>query len=113
MDAQAIHTAANAAAQKAVDDLIAKHGESSGLFGYCGFAWVKIAPARGKFVAFLKENKLGNRGYNGGFEVRPEVTYPAGCVAWQSMDLREAAARAYAQVLKDNGLTAYMQSRAD
>lgn len=113
MDAQMLHAKANEAAQQAVDTLIEKYGESSGHFGYAGFAWVKITPARGKFVAFLKANNLGNRSYNGGFEVRPDINYPAGSTAWQSMDLREAAAQAYAQVLKDAGITAYMQSRAD
>jgi hypothetical protein len=108
-----LHTMASAAAQKAVDDLIAKHGSESNAFFYCGFAWVKITPARGPFVKFLKEQKIGDRGWNGGYEVRPEITYPEKSACWQSMDLREAAAEAYAKVLKEAGLTCYMQSRAD
>jgi len=113
MDAQALHTEATTAAQKAVDDLIAKYGESSNMFGCCGFAWVKIRPARGPFVKFLKDNNLGDKSYNGGYEVRPEVTYPAGCVAWQSIEVREAASRAYAKVLKDAGINAFLQSMVD
>lgn len=113
MDALALHTEATAAAQKAVDDLVAKYGEASNAFGCCGFAWVKIRPARGPFVKFLKANNLGDSSYNGGYEVRPEINYPAGSTAWQSIDLREAGASAYAKVLKAAGLEAFMQSRVD
>lgn len=113
MDAAAIHQQASEAAQKAVDDLIAKHGSESNAFFYCGFAWVKIRPARGKFVAFLKANNLGHRGYNGGYEITPDINYPEKSACWQSMDLREAAAMAYTDVLRSHNLTASMQSRAD
>lgn len=114
MDAQQLHQAATAAAQAAVDELIAKHGEASPHFGCCGFAWVLIKPARGKFVAFLKENNLGSRSFTGsGFEVRPEINYPAGSCAWQSIFLREAACRAYAKVLQSECLDCYVQSRVD
>ena len=39
-------------AHQAVDAFVAKHGEPM----YCGFANVKIRPARGRFVKFLKES---------------------------------------------------------
>ena len=29
--------------------------------GACGFAWVNIKPARGKFVKFLKDNNIGRK----------------------------------------------------
>ena len=35
--------------------------------GVCGFAWVNIKPARGGFVKFLKDNKIGRKdSYYGG-----------------------------------------------
>lgn len=113
MDAAAIHQQASEAAQKAVDDLIAKYGSESNAFFYCGFAWVKIKPARGPFVAYLKANNLGNRGYNGGYEITPDINFPEKSACWQSMDLREAAALAYTEVLRSHNLTAHAQSRAD
>ena len=29
--------------------------------GMCGFAWINIKPARGKFVKFLKDNNIGRK----------------------------------------------------
>ena len=29
--------------------------------GVCGFAWINIKPARGGFVKFLKDNKIGRK----------------------------------------------------
>lgn len=113
MDAQALHDKAQAAAQKAVDDLIAKHGVDSNLFFYCGFGWVRFKPARGKFVQFLKANNLGYKAYNGGWSYTPSINYPENSPIWQSMDLKEAAAAAYANVLRDEGIDAWMESRAD
>jgi hypothetical protein len=113
MDVQAIHQAANDAAQKAVDDLIAKYGSESNHFFYSGFAWVVIRPARGPFVSYLKANNLGDLAYKGGWEINPNINYPEKSACWQSMDLREAAAQAYVDVLNENGIQAFMRSRAD
>ena len=43
-------TDAKKACLKAVDDFVAKHGETL----YCGFANIVIRPARGRLVKFLK-----------------------------------------------------------
>jgi len=75
--------------------------------GVCGFAWVNIKPARGKFVKFLKDNNIGRKDcYYGGYTV------------WvsefgQSMHRKENYARAFTSVLRENGLTAYNMSRMD
>jgi len=75
--------------------------------GMCGFAWVNIKPARGKFVKFLKDNDIGRTdSYYGGYTV------------WvsefgQSMHRKENYARAFTSVLRENGLTAYNMSRMD
>ena len=75
--------------------------------GVCGFAWINIKPARGKFVKFLKDNKIGRKdSYYGGYTI------------WvnqfgQSMTRKENYARAFTKVLTDNGLKAYSMSRMD
>ena len=75
--------------------------------GLCGFAWINIKPARGKFVKFLKDNDIGRKdSYYGGYTI------------WvsefgQSVTRKENYARAFAKVLGDNGITAYSMSRLD
>ena len=75
--------------------------------GVCGFAWVNIKPARGKFVKYLKDNNIGRKdSYYGGYTV------------WvrgfgQSLARKESYARAFADVLTTNGIKAYAMSRMD
>lgn len=74
--------------------------------GVCGFAWITIKPARGKFVSWCKENKLGSTSSMGGFTI------------WvsefgQSMARKEEYARAFAKVLNQHGINAYADSRID
>lgn len=74
--------------------------------GVCGFAWVKIKPARGKFVSFCKKHDIGYVSDYGGYEI------------WvsqfgQSIEKKEAYAHAFAAVLKKYGIKAYGQSRMD
>ena len=101
---QGIHTIATLAAVDAVRAFRDAYGEPM----YCGFAWVKI-PAKAS-------TKLGKALLDVGFE----KSYNGGMTLWdpsksmsQSMDLKEAGSRAYAQVFEDHGITAYMCSRAD
>ena len=75
--------------------------------GVCGFAWVNIKPARGKFVKFLKDNNIGRKD-----------SYYGGWTVWvsdfgQSVTRKENYARAFAKVLGDYGITAYSMSRLD
>ena len=75
--------------------------------GACGFAWVNIKPARGKFVKFLKDNNIGRKdSYYGGYTV-----WVSGF--GQSLDRKTAYARAFADVLTTNGIKAYSMSRMD
>lgn len=74
--------------------------------GVCGFAWVKVRPARGKFVDYLKARNLGHKAYDGGYDYWVSMFN-------QSMQKKEAYASAFAAVLRDNGLNAYAGSRMD
>lgn len=75
--------------------------------GVCGFAWVKIRPARGNFVRWLKEKKIGRaNSFEGSYDI------------WisdynQSMQKKEVYADAFARVLVKKGIKAYCQSRMD
>jgi len=79
--------------------------------GVCGFATVVIKPARGGFVQYLKGLNIGYKAYYGGYAIpaRPVV---AGALV-QSMAINEAWALGFAQVLRDNGIEARMESRMD
>lgn len=79
--------------------------------GVCGFAWVVVKPATGGFVRYLKEKGIGYKNYYGGWAVpaNPRVAPDL----QQSMEIKEAFARAFAKVLKDYGITAYAESRMD
>lgn len=74
----------------------------------CGFASVKIKPARGKLVTYLKANKIGRVSYNGGYQ----IWNPSGNCT-QSMDAKVAGADAFVKVLADHGYNAYTESNID
>ena len=75
--------------------------------GPCGFAWINIKPARGKFVKYLKDNNIGRKdSYYGGYTI-----WVSGF--GQSLDRKSAYARAFVKVLNENGLKAYAMSRMD
>jgi hypothetical protein len=74
--------------------------------GACGFAWINIKPARGKFIKYLKDIDAGHKSYYGGYDV---WVHEGG----QSLERKEAYASAFAKVLRDNGFDAYMMSRMD
>lgn len=74
----------------------------------CGFAWVKIRPARGQFVKVMKEMKLGDKSYEGGYTVwNPSKNFT------QCMDAKEAGAKAFAAHLQKHGINAVAQTRID
>jgi len=81
--------------------------------GVCGFAWVKIKPARGKFVAYLKKNEIGDVSYTGGYEIWMGSAVDGAIGASQSYERKLSAARAFAKVLNENGITAIPQGRLD
>lgn len=95
---------------KAVDAHYAKHGETL----YCGFGNVNIRPARGSFVKYLKDNRIGSNGWNGGWTVSSyDIMRSHELCGTQSMSIKEEACDAFARVLEKYGMTAYSQSRAD
>lgn len=73
--------------------------------GLCGFAWISFA-GNTAFGRWMKKNRKISK------------DYPTGYCVWvseggQSVERKEAYARAYAEVLKANGIEAYAQSRLD
>ena len=94
-----------------MEDFVAKHGEPL----YCGFANVKITPARGRLVKFLKEMGIGSNGYQGGWRISYYDMMPKGhrYGHTQSMDIKEEGCNAFADALEKYGIEAYMESRAD
>lgn len=74
--------------------------------GVCGFAGVRITPARGPLVRVLKATQRGHAAYGGGYYV-PIHAFG------QSLARKEAAAAAMAEVFRAAGYTAYPESRMD
>ena len=76
--------------------------------GSCGFAWVNISPARGKFVNYLKKIGKGHKSYHGGWDY-----WVSSSELGQSITRKEAYADAFAKVLKEWGINCYSMSRLD
>jgi hypothetical protein len=84
--------AERAAIQAAQDHINA----NLGVWYPCGFAWVRIRPARGRFVEMCKDRDFGRTDdFEGGFVIYNPSNNPT-----QWMDAKEAGARAFAEVLK-------------
>jgi hypothetical protein len=101
-----IHSKAIRAAEKATAEFIEEYGEPL----YCGFAWVDVSVER-------SNSKLANLLKSVGFK---RSWLPKRVQLWdpvkyhgQSMDVKEAGCRAYAEVLREHGIDAYMSSRPD
>lgn len=73
--------------------------------GPCGYAWVKIK-GRGKFAKWAKDSGVARPSALGGYTIYPSLMT-------QSMERKEAWANAYAQVLRDHGIEAYVDTRLD
>jgi ribosomal protein S5 len=114
--AQEMRLAASKAAQDYVNAWIkVTGGNAYGEPAYCGFAWVTVYPAhKGNTRAGKSERAvLESMGFRKDWTGKAyELWNPSG---WngQSMDVKEAGARAAADVLKRYGFAAYMGSRAD
>ncbi len=79
--------------------------------GLCGFAWIVITPATSSFVRFLKAKGIGRKHYYGGWSIWvPSLFSDA---RDQSVEYKEAYARAFASVLREHGITARAESRLD
>ena len=98
------------ACRQAVKEFTDKHGEPM----YCGFASVKIRPARGKFISFLKAEGIGDNAWNGGWGISYYSMMQGQPYSHtQSMDIKEHGCQAFAEVLEKYGMKAHMESRAD
>lgn len=101
-----IYLEASTAASKAADELIAANPNT---WYPCGFAWVRIKPARGKFVSWLKEQKIGRTDdYLGGYIIHN----PSGN-STQWMYAKEEGASAFVEVLRKYGINAKCETRID
>jgi hypothetical protein len=106
MDIQTIHNEAQQAAIAAENAFLAQYGERA----YCGFAWVDVFVERTN----SKEAKaLEAVGFRKSYRPKTMNLWTCGNYHGQSMDVKEAGAHAYAEVLAKHGLRAYMGSRAD
>lgn len=109
MQADPIKTQINLALKDAADAAQKMINENPDVWYPCGFAWVKIRPARGPVVKALKEMGLGNiDSYAGGYMV-----YNPSQNSTQWMDAKIAGARAFADALTKMGVKAYAESRID
>jgi hypothetical protein len=106
MDILAVKNEAELAANLAQADFLHKHGE----IAYCGFAWVDVFVERTN----SKEAKLlKSIGFKPSWRRKCLNLWRVGNYNGQSMDVLEAGAQAYAEVLSKYGFCAYMGSRAD
>ena len=74
--------------------------------GLCGVACVRITPARGKFVQWLKFSNIGYKAYDRGYLI-PIHDHN------QSLQRKEAHAIAFIKVLTENGINAQPESIMD
>lgn len=101
---------AKAAAQKAADETAAIMGDRD----CCGFAWIKIVPARGPLVKALKAIGLGEKSsWEPGYRISSNELIPG--YFGQSMTVKEKATEAFVKVIRDAGIetSIYAQSRMD
>ena len=115
-----IQEQAKDAAVKAQQDFLAKRNAQTGgnEYGepmYCGFAWVTVYPEHKGNTRLGKQERatLESMGFRKDWTGKAwQLWNPTG-YAGQSMDVKEAGAQAYADVLRTAGFKAYMGSRAD
>lgn len=106
MDIQEIRKLAEQAATKAQQDYLNAHGDGC----YCGFAWVNVYVERTN-SKIAKE--LMTIGFKKDYMPKRLNLWAPGNYHGQSMDVLEAGARAYAEVLRGFGFRAHAGSRPD
>ena len=101
-----IHNEGIAAAKKAAQEFVDKHGEPM----YCGFAWVDVAVGR-------TNSKLAKQleavGFRKSHRAKTMTLWDPAQHRGQSMDCKEQGAYAYADTLRAAGIEASAGSRAD
>ena len=104
------------AAQSFLDDRNASTGGNQyGEPMYCGFAWVTIHPEHkgNTRLGKLERRVIEAMGFKKDWTGKAYQLWNCTGYAGQSMDVKEAGAQAYAEVLRSAGFKAYMGSRAD
>ena len=111
---------AREAATKAQQDFLARWNANTGgnEYGepvYCGFAWVTVYPEHKGNTRLGKQERavLEAMGFRKDYTGKAYQLWNPTGYAGQSMDVKEAGAQAYAEVLRGAGYKAYMGSRAD
>ena len=94
------------AAKFAEAEFRAKHGEPA----YCGFAWVEVYVHR---TNSKEAKELIKHGFRKDYKPKCLTVWNPGGSSTQSMDIKEAGANAYAEVLRKAGLNASACLRAD
>lgn len=107
-----IMTEARHAAQTESDASVARFTEAD-VMGACGFANIVISPARGKFITYLKAQGIGGKNYGGGYRISSYALSSQSGGWCQSIDVKENATEAAAEVMRSHGINAYCQSRMD
>jgi len=115
----AAHDAGNAAVQSAtIQPMIVQQranplNDNSDLIkqyyvedGVCGFASIIVKPANSSFAKYLKLNCGARKSYYGGVSLSVHAFN-------QSLQKKEAYAHAFARVLNEAGINAYVESRMD
>ena len=73
--------------------------------GACGYAWVRIK-GNTAFGRWARQQRVARSGYPSGLNIYPDLMT-------QSVERKEAWANAYAKVLREHGIDAYVDSRLD
>ena len=99
-------------AQLAAEMAARRHlSDNPGVWYPCGFAWVKIRPARGRFVDMCKDQGVGSTDeFGGGFVIYNPSGNPT-----QWMDAKAEGAKAFVEVLKKHypAMDARVETRID
>ena len=120
IDANTVAAQATNAANIAKDAYLTKWKEAKGgnEYGepmYCGFGWVQCTPEHKGNTTLGKQERrvLEAMGFKKDWTGKAWQLWNCTGYNGQSMDVKEAGAQAYAEVLRKAGFKAYMGSRAD
>lgn len=81
--------------------------------GACGFAWVNLRPGNSSLARWLVAKMGWRKSYSGGIQMWVNTPDALGAAYGQSIEVKEAFAQAFAQVLREAGYNAYADSRLD
>lgn len=80
----------------------------------CGFAWVSVPMRKNhKMAATFKALGYTWNDYRKAYQFRMPAGFVKDRNLWQSMDYAAACLAAYSQVMRDNGITCYVETRID